>query len=287
MSKWIRGYSIASSGSGLEGVRALRTPLHFALLAMMVIFAGCVKLHRESAQFAPGRGCAHETDQAPIVNASDIGAQSETGTLQCVLSALRGADKTTAQSSLLGSRVCLLLATRVTDPAEREKLSAEGVRFAEKAIATAEGDDGAAHYYLASNLGLVVRNHVVLAMENIPRLEHEMKRALVLSPEIDDGGPLRLLGMLYLKAPPWPAGIGDGDKALDLLGNAVKNHPRHPLNHLFYGQALWEVDAAGERARGELAIGLKKLNDNHWGYNRVPWMQEFAAVQREFDGSGQ
>jgi hypothetical protein len=39
------------------------------------------------------------------------------------------------------------------------------------------------------------------------RLENKMKQALALSPDIDSGWPLRLLGAPYLKAPAWPNGI--------------------------------------------------------------------------------
>jgi hypothetical protein len=59
----------------------------------------------------------------------------------------------------------------------------------------------------------VIRDHVTLAMENLPRL---MQRAVDLSPDIDGGGSLRLLRILYLEAPPWPTGFGDGEKALGL-----------------------------------------------------------------------
>jgi hypothetical protein len=117
------------------------------------------------------------------------------------------------------------------------------------------------HYYLAANLELVIRDHVTLAMENLPRLQGEMQRAVDLSPEIDDGGPLRLLGILYLKAPPWPTGFGDGEKPLELLREAVEKHPDHPLNHLFYAEVLWEADESSpvERIETELATGMRLL----------------------------
>ena len=143
--------------------------------------------------------------------------------------------------------------------------------------------DGAVHYYLAANLGLAVREHITLAVGNLGRLESEMKQALALSPDIDDGGPLRLLGALYLKAPAWPNGIGDRDKALELLEKAVKEHPRHPLNHLFYAQALWEEgdDASLTQVKAEFALGEKLLAEGNWGYSKEPWKKEFDAFQQE------
>jgi tetratricopeptide (TPR) repeat protein len=150
-------------------------------------------------------------------------------------------------------------------------------------LAQGGGDDGAVHYYLAANLGLAVREHITLAMENLGRLENEMKRALALSPDIDDGGPLRILGALYLKAPAWPNGIGDIDKALELLEKAVKEHPGHPLNHLFYAQALWSEgdEATLAQVKAEFALGEKLVEEGSWGYSKEPWKKEFDEFQQE------
>jgi tetratricopeptide (TPR) repeat protein len=188
----------------------------------------------------------------------------------------------------LGSRVCLHLAERETNPEKREKLAAEGLGFAETALAQGASNDGAVHYYLAVNLGLAVREHPTQALGNLGRLESEMKQAVALSPDIDDGGPLRVLGSLYLKAPAWPSGIGDLDKALELLEKAVKEHPGHPLNHLFYAQALCaEGDEAPlSQARAEYALGEKLLAEGNWGFNKGPWKKEFDEFQQECGETG-
>jgi hypothetical protein len=189
--------------------------------------------------------------------------------------------------SSLGSRIALHLAERSAEPNVRDNLAAEGVRFAETALGLGADGDGAVHYYLAANLGLVVRGHAARAVESLPRLEAEITRSLALDSSLDDGGPLRLLGMLYLKAPPWPTGIGDGDKALHLLRQAAERYPRHPLNHLFYAEALWESEAdnAEELASKQLAIGRQRLAEGDWGYSREPWLKEFARFQNEISAS--
>ncbi len=112
--------------------------------------------------------------------------------------------------------------------------------------------------------------------------QKEMKRAIDLNPDIDDGGSLRILGALYLKAPAWPNGIGDPDKALELLEMAIKKYPEHPLNHLFYAQVLWEDNdkAFLSKVKAEFALGEKLLSEGNWGCSKEPWKKEFDAFRQ-------
>ena len=256
----------------------------FLFATALGLLAGCTTL--EGVRFGRSSSCPEEIVEIVTLRPSELGPWSETDTLECALSWLQDTNDPTLRRSALGSRLSLHLAERTLEADKRENLAAEGVRFAEAAIALGADGDGAVHYYLAANLGLVVRDHVTLAMENLPRLQSETQRAVDLSPEIDDGGPLRVLGMLYLKAPPWPTGFGDGEKALDLLRAVVEKHPRHPLNHLFYAEVLWEVDESSpvEHIETELATGMWLLAEGNWGYNRAPWEKEFDRFLEDIGG---
>jgi tetratricopeptide (TPR) repeat protein len=250
---------------------------------MLAFLVGCAGLQRDHVQFDRLSDCPKQTTAMLVVKQSQLGPLSDTHTLACALTVLRGTQDPSVLRTSLGSRLCLHLAEREANQEKREKLAAEGVDFAEDALVQGGDGDGAVHYYLATNLGLAVREHITLAMENLGRLEHEMKRARALSPDIDDGGPLRVLGMLYLKAPAWPNGIGDRDKALELLAKAVKDHPMHPLNHLFYAQALWEEgdEATLVQVKAEFALGKKLLAEGNWGYRKASWKKEFDEFQQE------
>ena len=257
------------------------------VLGLTLLLAGCSELHQGVVRFDHLSDCPRDTPATLTARAGELDRLSPTHTLECALAFLRDSNDARLQTSPLGSRLCLHLAERQLEPGKREQLAAEGVRFAETAIARGADGDGVVHYYLAANLGLAVRDHLSLAMESLPRLEREAARALDLTPDVDDGGPMRLLGMLYLKAPPWPSGIGDGDKAVGLLKRAVDAHPDHPLNHLFYAEALWEVDEenAMEQIRASLATGMRLLRAGTWGYSRKPWEKEFADFRNELDQS--
>jgi predicted Zn-dependent protease len=79
--------------------------------------------------------------------------------------------------------------------------------------------------------------------------------------------------------------LGDGDKALDLLKQASSRYPGHPLNELFYAEALWEVDNQAEQARAVLEQGKKALAAGSWGYNKDVWAKEFATFAKTLPSS--
>jgi hypothetical protein len=220
-------------------------------------------------------GCPTEAGLAQ--DAFDCG--SDSAHLACALGALRQDDRPQLRRTALGSKLCKLLAEREADPARRERLAAEGVRLAEEALALGAEDEGAVNYFLGANLGMAVRDHAMLAFQNLSRLHETLKKAHEKAPDVDQGGPGRILAMLYLKAPPWPKGIGDVDRALEILEGLVERHPDHPLNHLFYAQALWQAEEDGARAAVDRELGEagRLLDSGRFGSCSEPWRKELGA----------
>jgi len=203
--------------------------------------------------------------------------------LQCALVVLRNAIPSQVHRTAIPSRICFLLADRLDKKDERrERFASEGVGWAEIAISEGAGLDGAVHYYLAVNLGIAVYDNTTLAVKNLKRIASELCKAGKLAPNVDHGGPYRVLGMLYLLAPPWPQGIGDGDKALDLLSMVVKHHPGHPLNHIFYARALVELDEGDEE---EITRHLKRarelVNTDAWRALRERYLKEIGNIAED------
>lgn len=255
----------------------------FVVVSILAFLAGCAALKSDHVRFDKLSDCPRQTADEPYARQSQLGPLSGTHTLECALTVLRDSQDIALLRTSLGSRLCLHLAERETNPEKREKLAAEGVDLAEVALTHKGDEEGAVHYYLAANLGLAVREHITLAMESLGRLESHMKQAVALSPDIDDGGPMRILGALYLKAPAWPNGIGDLDKARELLEKAVNKHPGHPLNHLFYAQVLWSEgdETLLTQVKAELALGEKLLAEGNWGYNKSSWKKEFDEFRQD------
>ena len=166
---------------------------------------------------------------------------------------------------------CTHLAADVeSDDARVLALTEEGM--AALARAGLAPDDAEAAFLHSLNLGLYVRARGMLAVGRLSELVASLKVAGA-KPTQDDGGPLRVLGLLYVKAPGWPVGPGDLDAALDLLHRAVADYPDHPLNHLYLAYAL--VDG-GERgpARAELVRARELCQAERFGDWAARWRQE-------------
>jgi tetratricopeptide (TPR) repeat protein len=92
----------------------------------------------------------------------------------------------------------------------------------------------------------------------IKRMVEAGEAARAADPSFAHGGPDRLLGGIYLKAPSWPTSVGDGEAAVEHLEAAVAVAPEWAENHLLLAEALLEEDredealAALERARAVL-----------------------------------
>jgi hypothetical protein len=267
---------------------AYRRIRHCVLALLLIQATACAMFTKGTGiSQAPGQheGRCSETDAARIVaRVQEPDAATDTVTLECALSSIRASNDPALLRSATGTHISFLLADRTLDAVQRETWANDGVTLAETALAQGGVEDGAVHYYLGANLGWSMRAHPVAAIQSLPRMESELMHAIQLTPTLDQGGPLRTLGMLYLKAPPWPTGIGDNDKSLEILRQVVEKYPDHPLNHLFYSQALL---ATGEtdnirQAGEEWSKGKQLLSSNSfWENNRGLWGVEFSDVAEQ------
>lgn len=145
-------------------------------------------------------------------------------------------------------------------------------------IAGSEKGDPIASYYYALHLGVYVQKKGLFAIGKLPNIEKALIAALA-RPEIDMGGPQRVLGMLYFKAPAWPKGIGDLDKALEMLEQVARKYPSFPQNSLFYAQALAgdeDYETALEYIKIAEAMNVREI----WGeYYYKKWSDAIAEVK--------
>ncbi len=113
---------------------------------------------------------------------------------------------------------------------------------------------GLAHYLYAYLTGLEAENDSLRGLELVPIIEREALLASDLNPAIDHGGPHRMLGELYLRAPAFPVSVGDSAKAVGRYRRAVDQDPEFLENRLGLAEAL-----LAEEEPGKACFELKKI----------------------------
>lgn len=129
-----------------------------------------------------------------------------------------------------------------------------------------------AHYYRALCWGARAQARPLEGLPLVRRMLSAAERAAALDPSCEHGGPERLLGGLYLRAPAWPVSIGDPEQAVEHLEKAVALDPRWPENHLLLAEALW-ADERPLEARQALELAEATLQ----GLGLPGWRPIFAA----------
>lgn len=195
----------------------------------------------------------------------------------CLLQEEFGEDPSDRAAALLLARSALFLSGLLDDPGLKSAVIRKG--FEAAAAAGGEGDDPEAAYYFGTHLGMLIEEKGLSAAGETGRFERVLRQALV-RPETEHGGPLRVLGMYYLRAPAWPLGAGDLEEALDYLGRAARDYPAYPENHLFFGYALEEDGQTGE-AKSSLAEARRSLAAGDWGEYADRWRGKIDKFEEE------
>jgi len=210
-------------------------------------------------------GCAsgpRPAPQTPLLSPEEVRTLVASASTHCQMAAPQSerdaghADAIRAQQAaprdrsagLALARCAHLRADPETDAARVVAVTEKGAEAAR--LVSSGPDDAEAAYLQAINLGLYLRAKGLVAIGRLSEMMALLKTAGA-KPDIDQGGPLRALGLLYIKAPAWPVGPGDLDAGLDLLKQAASKYPEHPLNHLFYAEALIE---AGDHANARIEL---------------------------------
>ncbi len=110
-------------------------------------------------------------------------------------------------------------------------------------------DSGLAHYLAAYLAGLVAERAPLRGLGLVPSIEREAARAADLDPGVDRGGPDRMLGELYLRAPGPPLSVGNPEKAVRHYRRAVAVAPAAPENRVGLAEALLARDETDEACR--------------------------------------
>ncbi len=139
----------------------------------------------------------------------------------------------------------------------------EGVTWGEKGVEVNE-DSLESNFWLAVNYGSFGQEKGIMkSLSLITPIKEAAERVIEIDEGYFYGGPWRVLGRLYNKAPGFPFSIGDNKKARECLERAVELGPKFYLNHLFLAElyiSVWETAKAKDHLEWILAA---PLNKNH------------------------
>lgn len=186
--------------------------------------------------------------------------------------------KNNKDTSLLLSK-CAFMAADIA-PSEKDMLACAEVGVAAVKPYMKKSPSPEASYYYGINLGLILQAKGLFAIKYLPEIVKALETARKRS-DIDRGGPLRVLGMLYLKAPSWPQGVGDLEKSVAILSELVAKYPSHPQNYIFLAEALVENDEKAE-ARKNLEIAKKMIFPEIWGLDYCErWNKQIEKLTKK------
>ncbi|HUF03867.1 MAG TPA: TRAP transporter TatT component family protein [Aridibacter sp.] len=139
----------------------------------------------------------------------------------------------------------------------------EGVEYGEKGVELDE-ECVEANFWLAANWGSYGQEKGIMkSLSLVNLIKAAVERVIEQDESYFYGGPYRILGRLYHKAPGFPISIGDNRKAEENLMKAVELGPKFFLNHLFLAE-LYISMLEKEKARKQLEWIIEiPPNKNH------------------------
>lgn len=155
----------------------------------------------------------------------------------------------------------------------------EGAVFAKHAIFvdthSAEG-----YYYLALCYAMHADAAKATGLSMVKPMLDALKRADDLDDELDYGGARRVMGQLYMSAPPWPTSVGDLDQAIEVLEDAVDDFDDYPENHLVLAQAYFKAHKYREaREHLDIVFAAKPVSD--WAPDLPEWVEHARTLLKK------
>jgi len=189
---------------------------------------------------------------------------------------LQAADADSASiDGLIGAmRAFVWLADHENDPELRDNAARKAVD-AGQLCEQRETRSSECLYWLAISLGVQARERRSTGHDALGLMIERLQAAIELEPELDHGGPHRVLALVYLRAPGWPTGPGDPDLGLDEARRAVAQAPDYPPNRLCLAEALVETeDPDGGRLEYEAAAKLAREWLDRGAPDAEEWLEE-------------
>jgi tetratricopeptide (TPR) repeat protein len=178
------------------------------------------------------------------------------------------------------ARADIWIAAHAEDARERAEASSRAVQAAQICLRRAAAS-ATCWYWQGAALGVQARERQATGLAALPEIERSFQRALELDPEIDHAGPERALALLYVRAPGWPTGPGDPDRAVDHARRAAARQPNYPPNRLALAETLRATeDSDGARREAGVALARAKQMQATAEPDASEWVREAEELLR-------
>jgi hypothetical protein len=255
-----------------------------------LVASACASALREPppvSTLAPGTSGARNA--ADLVRAADTAwAQRadprEAEKAQALYLDAAAADEQRVDALLGAMRAITFRIERERDAPIRARLAQEQVQLGQWCQRRAPSDP-ACDYRLAIALGQQARERASTGKDALGKMVELLRRAITAAPELDSGGPHRVLALVLLRAPGWPVGPGDPEAALGEARAAAGLFPDAPENQLVLAEALGKngsssaARAAYQRARelASAARGTGNPEADKWGAEASAGLERYSG----------
>ncbi|MBS1795319.1 MAG: hypothetical protein JSS81_15790 [Acidobacteria bacterium] len=149
------------------------------------------------------------------------------------------------------------------DPEDKLEFFEAGVEYGKQGVAI-DPDSLESNFWLSANYGSYGQEKGIMqSLALVHPIKEAAEKAIELNEAYFYGGPWRVLGRLYHKAPGFPFSIGNTKKGIECLEKAVALGPRFFLNRLFLAEAcISNRDRAKAREQLEWIVATPS-NKNH------------------------
>jgi tetratricopeptide (TPR) repeat protein len=152
------------------------------------------------------------------------------------------ADEARVEGLLGASRVAAWMIEHEPDAGRRRVLATEAVQACQWCVKRAPSSV-ACQYRLALALGQQARERRSTAKDALSRMVALLEQVVAADPRYDKAGGHRVLALVLLRAPGWPAGPGDPEAALQHARRADELFPDDADNLLALAEALAKTGA--------------------------------------------
>jgi len=232
---------------------------------VLAMFTGCAAALREPPTLEELAGGADRHRAEDVDSLLDLAERAYANwTEDSVIEARRHwlaaavADRSRIEGLMGVTRADVWLTDHGDDPERREATATSGVQAAQLCRLTSP-DEPKCEYWLAIAVGVQARERRATALDALPTMVDLLERVIAVRPQLDHGGPHRVLSLVLLRAPGWPTGPGDPDLGLEHARRAIEIAPAFPPNQLCLGEALAATeDPAGSKRAYEKAADLAR-----------------------------